>query len=102
MRRKLARGYERLAFGSIQDAVKLLFCEELDPEWLSGLDLFPVSEIKRPKGGGMEIKFVDRLKAMERLEELGGADPGGEPLLRALDEGARALWEEGRGGVENL
>ena len=37
---------------------------------LPSLDLFNVSEIKRPKGGGMEIKFFDRLKAIDKLREL--------------------------------
>lgn len=32
------------------------------------MDLFSVSEIKRPKDGSMEIKFFDRLKALEHLE----------------------------------
>ena len=37
---------------------------------LAESDLFNVSEIKRVKGGGVEIKFFDRQKALEKLEEL--------------------------------
>ena len=33
------------------------------------MDLFLVSEIKRPKDGSMEIKFFDRLKALEKLTD---------------------------------
>ena len=58
---KLRQGFERLAFGSVTDAVRLLF-EEGTTSSLEGMDLFNVSEIKRLKGGGMEIKFADRLK----------------------------------------
>ena len=45
---------------------------------LGQMDLFMISEIKRPKDGAMEIKFFDRLKALEKLEtrslETGSAD----------------------------
>ncbi len=64
-------GLERLAFGSINDAVKLAFLDEMPSEnELSGFDLFNVSEIKRVKGGGVEIKLFDRLKALEKLWEI--------------------------------
>ena len=33
------------------------------------MDLYSVSEIKRPKDGSMEIKFFDPLKALEKLYE---------------------------------
>ena len=33
-------------------------------------DLFNVAEIKRPKDGAMEIKFFDRIKALEKLEDI--------------------------------
>ena len=61
-------GYERLAFGSIADAVKLLYMEDPPPDTLEKMDFFPISEIKRPKDGAMEIKFFDRLQALECLE----------------------------------
>ena len=37
---------------------------------ISGLDLFNVSEIRRVKGGGVEVKLFDRQKALEKLLEL--------------------------------
>ena len=64
-------GLRRLAFGSSRDAVTLAFSEEAPTQdSISDLDLFNVSEIKRVKGGGVEIKFFDRLKALEKLYEL--------------------------------
>lgn len=67
----VCEGLRRLAFGEITDAVTLLFeSDENILASLSSLDLFNVSEIKRPKGGGMEIKFFDRLKALEKLREV--------------------------------
>lgn len=74
-KKEVIDGYRRLAFGDIQSAVRLLF--ESDEEVLSHLgqyELFNVSEIKKQKGGGMEIKLFDRLKALEKLSELAGAE----------------------------
>lgn len=69
--KEVSEGLRRLAFGEIQDAVSLLFeSEEGIIEKLSGLDLFNISEIKRVKGGGMEIKFFDRLKALDKLGQV--------------------------------
>lgn len=60
-------GYQRLAFGSVSDAVRLVCAESLSELKLDDMDLFLVSEIKKPKDGSMEIKFFDRLKALEKL-----------------------------------
>lgn len=63
-------GLKRLAFGSCRDAVYLVFADELPPaSVIEKLDLFSVSEIKRVKGGGVEVKLFDRLKALEKLFE---------------------------------
>ena len=36
---------------------------------MSGLERFNVSEIKKVKGGGVEVKFFDRQKAIEKMFE---------------------------------
>lgn len=86
-----AAGYQRLAFGSICDAVSLLYKSNPSPDELADMDLFLVSEIKRPKDGSMEIKFFDRLKALEKLsaekEEQGEA----MQLFDAIDRSAGAV-----------
>lgn len=70
----IVAGLNRLAFGNCSDAVYLVFADELPPaEVISKLDLFNVSEIKRVKGGGVEVKLFDRLKALEKLFELSNA-----------------------------
>ncbi|MCI9274068.1 MAG: hypothetical protein HFE39_08985 [Clostridiales bacterium] len=85
-------GYERLAFGSIADAVKLLYLDEPSLEELSRMDFFQVSEIRRPKDGAMEIKFFDRMRALERLEQSEREEDGElSPFYRALEQGAQAL-----------
>ena len=64
------KGFERLAFGNINDATFLVFSEELPPpSTIAKLDLFNVSELKRIKGGGVEIKIFDRQKALEKMLE---------------------------------
>ena len=63
-------GYRRIAFGNISDAVKLILESDGDRLDAEKLDLFNVAEIKKPRGGGMEIKFFDRLKALEKIEQL--------------------------------
>lgn len=92
-RKRIRRGYERLAYGSIADAVRLILEEEPDRSALGKMDLYNIAEIKRPKGGGMEIKFFDRIKALQCLEAM--STDGGEalPLYRTLQECARSFGE---------
>jgi hypothetical protein len=80
-------GLERLAFGSFNDAVSLCSDDFPSPHQLSQLDLFSISEIKKVKGGGIEIKFADRLKAMEKLlicEKENSEFSNAENLINAL------------------
>lgn len=90
---EVAAGYRRLAFGCVTDAVTLIFEPEISREELNKLDLFNVSEIKRQKGGTIEVKFFDRLKALEKLEETGGKDDlkSGSSLYSALEKSAKAV-----------
>jgi len=95
---EVAAGYRQLAFGSVADALKLIYSEE-NPTGveLEKLDLFNVSEIKRPKGGGIEIKFFDRMKALEHLEQMNGASSEENtalPFYAALERSADALKGE--------
>jgi len=78
LREEVIEGYRRLALGSSNDALKLLFFESPTEEELAGLDLFNVSDIKRPKAGGMEIRFFDRCEALMRLESMSSAAQGAD------------------------
>ena len=89
-----AAGYQRLAFGNIADAVSLLYMENPSRADLSEMDLFLVSEIKRPKDGSMEIKFFDRLKALEKLESKQEEENGVQSLFDAIDEGAKSVGSD--------
>ena len=89
-------GYQRLAFGCISDAVKLLFSDEVSTEEIEKMDLFNISEIKRKKGGDIEIKFFDRLKALEKLEGMWSTNKEDEEssLFSAIEKGAKALRDD--------
>ena len=92
----LYQGYYRLAFGCISDAVRLLFNDELTDKDIGQMNLFNVSEIKRKKGGDIEIKFFDRLKALDRLSDilLQDGETDENSIFSAIEKGAKALEGE--------
>ncbi len=92
MARLAAIGYQRLAFGSIADALRLLYMGEPDAAQLEEMDLFLVSEIKRNRDGMLEIKFFDRMKALDKLDSAAQeAYSGVAGLMDAIGKGAQAV-----------
>ncbi len=76
---KVLAGLEKLAFGKCNDAAALVFSDELPaPDVLRRMNLFHVSSIKRDKGGGVEIHFFDRQKALEALYAFAREDSDGQ------------------------
>lgn len=100
-RAEAVNGFRKLAFGDISDAVRLMQAldagETVEP---GKLDLFMISELKRPKGGGLELKFFDRQKALERLEGLAQEDSDALalPFYKALESSARSVYKDGGEG----
>lgn len=90
-RKRVMIGYERLAFGSTADAFRLMMADE--PPDVSQLDLFNVAEIKKPKDGAMELKFFDRLKALEQLSNVPEGDDPAVSLYEALSSCAARSGE---------
>ena len=85
-RADVTRRLAELAFGRANDCVKLAL--EEDPK-LERLDLSLLSEIKRSEKGTVEIKLIDRLKALEQLTLAAGKDDSGaEAFLQALQQEA--------------
>ena len=82
-RADVARKLAELAYGEANDCATLV----LDPGADAGkLDLSLLSEVKRSEKGAVEVKLLDRLKALEMLTAL--TEEGGEGLeefLRALN-----------------
>ncbi len=63
-------GLYRLAFGKPGEALQLLYREDPSAQELESLDLSSVAEIKRTKDKSVEIKFFDRIKALDKLNEI--------------------------------
>ncbi len=80
-RADVARRLAELAFGRANDCVKLAF--QQDPT-LEKLDLNLLSELKRNEKGTIEIRLVDRLKALEVLAQL--AQEEGTDLAAFLEK----------------
>ena len=66
-RRDVTRRLAELAFGKANDCVQLVLGEDVQIE---GLDLSLLTELKRNDKGTLEIRLVDRLKALELLAGL--------------------------------
>ncbi len=87
-------GYEKLAFSGISDAISLLYMDKPKKETLESMNLLNISEIKKLKDGAMEIKFFDRLKAIDNLSDTKHIDhDGATSLVDALCMGAEKLRE---------
>ena len=86
-------GLKRLAFGSVADCLKLILSDSQEDFDAEKMDFFNISEIKRPKGGGLEIKFFDRLKALEKLSQLceNSDEENSMPFYEAIRKSAKAL-----------
>ena len=69
----------KLACAKVNDAVKLAFLPEEERDTIGRLDLSALAEFRRSGAGTVEMKFTDRMRALERLLELSG--PGGEDQL---------------------
>ena len=66
-RQDVTRRLAELAFGKANDCVRLAL---EDQPSLDRLDLSLLSEVKRNDKGTVEIKLIDRLRALEQLAEV--------------------------------
>lgn len=87
-RKDVIRRLSELAFGRVNDCVRLVVEEE---PGLEGLDLSLLSEIRRSDKGGVEIRLIDRLRVLEQLARMTG-ETGNEmdAFLQALQGGEEA------------
>ena len=81
-REDVVRRLAELAFGRANDCVKLVLDENAS---LDMLDLSLLSEVKRNDKGTVEVRLIDRLRALEQLQLL-AAENGKdvEAFLKAL------------------
>jgi hypothetical protein len=81
-REDVVRRMAELAFGKANDCVRLAL-EDAPP--LDKLDLSLLAEVKRNEKGTVEIKLIDRLRALEQLSQAAGQEDGDmESFLQAL------------------
>lgn len=81
-REDVVRRLAELAFGKANDCVKLALEEH--PR-VGRLDLSLLSEVKRNEKGTVEIKLIDRLRALEQLAQAAGEDSSeAAEFLKAL------------------
>lgn len=93
-----------LAFGRGNDAAKLAFAREPEPELLDGLDLKCVESVHRLNNGSVEIKLVDRVKLIELLLSATAAEGRGGGLgglMNAISGAAERLSGDGDTGGDD-
>ena len=91
-RQEIIQELSRLVKSRNNDAVKLAWLGQEDAGRIGRLDLRGVVEVKRSEKGAFEVKFVDKLKALELLERMSGRDE--EEDLDAFLEGLRESEEQ--------
>ena len=96
-REDAVRRLAQLAFGRVNDAARLaLHSAEAD---LETLDLSAVAELKVTDKGGVEVKLIDRIRALEALCGLLSEEKaeGAGELYRVLAEatGEEVAWDDG-------
>lgn len=97
-REDVLRRLAQLAFGESRDGVRLaLEGRQAD---LTDMDFSAVAEIRVTDKGGVEVKFADRVRALEALcalLESGDAQGGARELYQALtaEAGEEGSWEHG-------
>lgn len=66
----LVRQMQALAAARVNDAVKLAYLSQEEMDQIDGLDLTALVEFKRSGNGAVEVKFSDRIRAMQELVKL--------------------------------
>ena len=81
----VARRLAELAFGKANDCVRLVMD---DTSRLEKLDLSLLSEVKRSEKGAVEVRLIDRLRALEQLAQMAEENNSDlESFLKALQGG---------------
>ena len=89
---------KKIALSRPNAAIELAYMDRPERRTIQRLDLSAVSEFKRNSAGAVEIRFIDRVKALQVLcEALDGGGDGEQTdeFFRALEEagGEDAPWQ---------
>ena len=86
-REDVIEALKEIAFGRVNRGEELTYLSEPTAQLIRKMDLSAVAEFKRNGNGTVEVKFVDRVKALSALYDMlggGDADEAAE-FLQALD-----------------
>lgn len=86
---QVLRALADLAFAKPNNAVELAFADELTPRRIQRMELSALAELRRVSNGTVELKFVDRVRALTALYELisrSESGDGTEAFFRALEQ----------------
>ena len=94
----------KLAFCRSNDAVKLAFLGDDALSQIDRLELGALTEFHRLSNGTVEMKFIDRVKLLELLQELirGSAETGAADLVSAINAAADRLMGPGSEKTEDF
>lgn len=83
---QMIRQLEEMVSARVNDAVKLAYLSQEEMEMIDTLDLTALREFKRSSSGVVEMKFCDRMQALEQLIQLtqGDRQEEGKQILSAL------------------
>ena len=87
-REDVIEALKEIAFGRVNRGVELTYLSEPTAQLIRKMDLSAVAEFKRNGNGTVEVKFVDRVKALSALYDMlggGDADEAAE-FLQALEQ----------------
>ena len=68
-REDVIEALKKIAFGRVNRGVELTYLSEPTAQLIRKMDLSAVAEFKRNANGTVEVKFVDRVKALSALYE---------------------------------
>ena len=84
-REDVIEALKEIAFGRGNRGVELTYLSEPTAQLIRKMDLSAVAEFKRNGNGTVEVKFVDRVKALYDMLGGGDADEAAE-FLQALEQ----------------
>lgn len=100
-REDVIEALKKIAFGRVNRGVELTYLSEPTAQLIRKMDLSAVAEFKRNGNGTVEVKFVDRVKALSALYDMlggGDADEAAE-FLQALEQAGEERRIGGREAV---
>lgn len=91
------RELKKIALSRPNAGIELAYMENPTRQMIQRLDLSALSEFRRNSAGTVELRFIDRVKALQTLYELlssGTDEEQADEFFRALEEaGGEEAWQ---------